>query len=468
VKEGSDNKSNNSLTDIIHDMYRFAELSNSGVRERLHFWLTGRELALALAVRATPGLKLAVWVPPWADLTSVVRKLSLFSDILLIAHDRSLPVDGFMVMPAPPDFWSPRIGVRRVYRSHEEAEEAARSNDDTTNLPPYPILQEPGPLATRGTPGGLMALARFTDCPYPELTYRWIFEEARPLIEAGRVLYAPFLTPPTGKRGPDLQNPATVAAYQALGAAPSATPDHCSFNASTLRVLFHLDLPYVENIPIDILTKLLGDEAEELGRFRQAVLAACAEAAKFTNTSELESATSEIQRDIIDGGIAELSKAARKMEKRRWFRAAGCTIASVALEVVTLLTGIILPGVSLAPSFVEWAWHAIEQGAFEKHSMHFLWRLRNHPWSAVPANALRYWEVPWQFDALAATGYFGHPLPHGLVCVPEKGKRYHLPTCRHVARSAIVMRVDLALENGFQACSECLPTPIEGPNAGNT
>jgi hypothetical protein len=257
-------------------------------------------------------------------------------------------------------------------------------------------------------------------------------------------------------------HPTTLAAGDVLGAGMATTwfPDLVDSNIP--HILWELKLPYLENVQTETLAQLMVDHSEELGRFRHALLLAYAEASRLTDSSNPSKIASQIQNEVIDNGVNELEKIAAKLEKRRWFRRVGCFISSISLEIVGFTAGSVFPGIGLVPPFITWAWEAVEKGAFERLPMHFLWRLRGKQEKYSPQSYLRYWKVPWLFDSLASTGYFGDNVSHGLVCVTSGGKRYHHPGCRYAAYSPIVMRIGLAEDNGYKPCSRCMKKHAKG------
>lgn len=104
------------LHELMRDLYDFSLMADIGPRERLSFWYSGMELALARAIRSVNGLKAVVQIDPHTDPSEVTRRLALVCDLLVLSHtERSKPVP-FMVIPA-----QQTSGLRESGRSQPDA-----------------------------------------------------------------------------------------------------------------------------------------------------------------------------------------------------------------------------------------------------------------------------------------------------------------------------------------------------------
>ena len=429
----------NRLQELMRDLYDFALMADIGSRERMSFWYSGMELALARAIRSSSGLKAVVQIDPSTDPSEVTRRLALVCDLLVLSHtERSKPVP-FMIMPAPPDFWSPRIGrvpVKRIdpreapsvddsSEASEEPETVASQAKSGSPRRQTPLPeQEPSPLAPRCTPGGSFAIARITDEPYPEAIYGWLFEEARDLVLAERTVYAPFLNGIGFQKVSDPDHDVRRATSSILKANVVAQSQDTWLSPKTVHAVLALDIPYLSDIPLPVLSKLMEDESEAITYCRNAILAACDELKGSIGSETLTSEIQRIQRNIVDEGVQRILAKCRSIEKRRWFRVAGCSVATLGAEIAAVAAGSIPGAITAAGGALAALFYELEKETEEDHSlsqypMYIVLRAKEQVGRPFKVPGRQPWRIPWFIEIAARSKGLGDDIEASLQFVDQ-------------------------------------------------
>lgn len=91
--------------------------------------------------------------------------------------------------------------------------------------------------------------------------------------------------------------------------------NEASRTASTEEVAFHVNMPVLNNVPIDTLVKIRSDQHEAFVRFRYALRRAIAERARTAGDDRAADLAAEIRRDLIDPEIEQIRQRLRSSEQ---------------------------------------------------------------------------------------------------------------------------------------------------------
>ncbi|MDZ4756399.1 MAG: hypothetical protein SGJ11_18145 [Phycisphaerae bacterium] len=243
------------------------------------------------AIQSAPGTKAVTVVADSRDAASAIRRAMIVADLVTFNVESYLGHPAIALLPIGDDVRSPVLGAseaidaatgRRGLASVETwmyavaigAIPAAVSSDGAVLLgtdwtksgPPrwqrtvFARLSD-SVLNARGerchVAGGAIHVQIPTDDPF--------LAEAQPLMRAGRLAFAPFVSSPAAD-GPDSESVLKSALLDSSLLSPSKA---ARSSLALSDPLLTLDVPYLENISLSTLAKVLDDEGDSVATFRR-------------------------------------------------------------------------------------------------------------------------------------------------------------------------------------------------------
>lgn len=241
---------------------------------------------------------------------------------------------------------------------------------------------------------------------------------------AERTVYAPFLNGISFPKDPSPDQGIRTAISNILKTNIVAQSHDTWLTPETIHAVLSLDIPYLSNIPLPVLSKLMEDESEAITYCRNAILAACDELKGSIGSEVLASEIQRIQRNIVDEGVQRILSKYRSIEKRRWFRSAGCAVATLGAEIAAVAAGSIPGAITAAGGALAALIYELEKETKEDHSlsqdpMYIVLRAKEEVGREFKAPGRQPWRIPWFIEIAARSKGLGDDIKASLQFVDE-------------------------------------------------
>jgi hypothetical protein len=211
---------------------------------------------------------------------------------------------------------------------------------------------------------------------YEDETYRWLSEQARELMISGSLAFVPFVrvTPEVGAADEALMKSG------ALGAAFATAGHEVHLQRGGLHLVTTLEVPYIDNIPLPLLSRVLADERDSLGVFRRAMDRAMEDIEATSDPTAVRSELKRIKRDLLEDELDRLEDTCRRITRMRTLSAAGAVVTTGAISLATAF-GMAIPQVIMGAAggltvTLAGLWQTFEEKRqVRKSPMYWLWKL---------------------------------------------------------------------------------------------
>jgi hypothetical protein len=238
---------------------------------------------------------------------------------------------------------------------------------------------------------------------FPRETVKQWTEDARSLIEAGRLAYLPdriLLTHkgtaqsgqpnwellPLDPHHPwNVLNPITASEANTSNLV-SLLRDNAPIQA--LRQLLEMEVPVIREFSLSDYHRLLDDERESVIKVRKALQEVVGQlhehTAKTDDPNELTTRALKIRDEIIRPELATLEEQFRRITTHRRIRMSGATLGTLVLSAGAILFpdfaaySAVLGGAGMGAAISEYAEYLRDKGQLRDNPYHFLWQLRRH------------------------------------------------------------------------------------------
>jgi hypothetical protein len=183
----------------------------------------------------------------------------------------------------------------------------------------------------------------------------------------------------------DLVNPSsfdcTFAGSDFVGWKAKLLSSFKSINDASFGALLNFDLPYLDQIPLDVLVKLKNDEEEAFRSFRVALKNAVQECLKFDVQSEtIENLAKHIHKTYIEPEVEGIKKKLDGISKMKSIRRSGAAIRFLSLTFNALLGnvfGVLIDSLSIGHTGIEeFVKIKEEKSSKKRNEMYLLWKLK--------------------------------------------------------------------------------------------
>jgi len=393
----------NDIATFNADLLGFIDKSPRATAENIDFYYKSEYEKCVAALKAHDGKSIAIVSPSEVEMDQLLRRCLLLTDIVIFNVATYSQEPKPMLLPVPDDVASPVLGVNTIIDSH-------------TRVPRFPtpseLLYVVTLLHSRGTAGEEASdflgfewgregfewrRTTYTrtsqpyknekqeDCHiavgagllYSENTYKWLMQQARPLLKAGNIVFAPFL-----RVAPDAWGGAeSLLKARYFLADVGATSIHLKTTDTRLHALLELDFPYFDGISLPLFAEILKDERDSFLSFRAALAQLVKNIQDIKDESKLIVEASYIRRNHIDPELSKLEGLIKRISKMRALRAAGCIVGSSAICLLSVLgippASLLLPAAGgIAANLMELAKRIEEEQKKRDNPMYFLWNLK--------------------------------------------------------------------------------------------
>jgi hypothetical protein len=189
----------------------------------------------------------------------------------------------------------------------------------------------------------------------PDTVADWLFENAKPFLQDGRV----FLSPGTNIGVPKRHGNSAILEYESLSGSATICPMQRYFN-----VIDEIDLPYLDSMSVPDLYKFCNDHKHELERFQQQ--------AKILFSGDGHSSEYAIKE--MKDAIAELQTGSRTMAMRSFLTSMGTSLAFGSLALASDIGQTVLAGGTLAQHAMQWWFErTVNQRELQSRSLWPVW-----------------------------------------------------------------------------------------------
>ncbi|MBF0553097.1 MAG: hypothetical protein HQK96_00910 [Nitrospirae bacterium] len=354
-------------------------------------------------IENTKGRTLFVFVENIDDIVAYSRRLLLIADNIVFNINQDQDNPDLSIFPIPDEFKSPVLGINPVL-------------DPITNklqVPPPALVAEMittfAKIYSEGkindsifgynwsNPDGSWQRSTFTrtsqsykndkgqDCHiavglgyrYDDSIYNWLLKDARPLLLSGHFTFAPFihLNPDSGLLNEQIQK------ARLLKSILTIRDKELRYSSGNTHFMTNLEVPFLENISLNLLSKVLQDEGESLNAFRRKVDRAIEDVLKKSNSSDFEKEMEYLKREFIDDELQRVRTVCQKITRMKVMSAANVIMINVVVTIAGLM-GANFPEILLSTPaytpFLSKLYEAYEEELNIKDSpMYFLWKLGN-------------------------------------------------------------------------------------------
>lgn len=359
------------LPRILRDLYEFTDGEDAeDFGPLFNFWYHANSNAISAALLAHHGLKITVDAPSARVLEALTKKLFLLTDTIVV---RSRPEDEDSLENL---FLIPKEGGYEPSFLNEVI-------DQLNELRPSPLtVRGPVPYWTSSD----KLLKNGMDCAYaaqmgggtPNDIIDFFQNDGRSAVEAGQIVYAPFVPPLELELEFARQN----ADFGAFFDTQPLYADDPWLGSNELATLFRLRFPCLEGLDLDTMEKVKDDHRDEFEAFSRTILKAVEASKACVGNSDFVLETQRIQRDIIDAGLADVQRSVNKIKRSPALQRQGVAIGLTFLAGAAYLgappwlwaTGIGASAVKLVTDRVT---EMETQGELKKSDHYFHWRLAN-------------------------------------------------------------------------------------------
>lgn len=353
------------------------------------------------ALHQVGGRKILVAAGNHTDITSSLRRLLLFADVVVVACEDAVAKSGLSFFPVPDDFKSPVLGLQSVMDENQKLRPPSpREVAYLTTLLVQRAQEQQSSASILGVewiPGGRGWQRTFytrTSEPFrnakgqachiaagivhagvPPL-YDWLQAEAKHLLLSGHPVWAPFVfTAP---------NPSTVdeGVMKASLLQSTFVLNGSKFTTTTgdIHPLMDIEVPYLENVPLPLLAKILKDEAESLCSFRREVDRAFEDIADSSDPAEAHRRIVRFRRELLEDELDRVKQTCERLRRMNTLSRIGAYVGTTAISIAGVI-GLDPPSAICGAAGVATATVAElyrnyeEKRGLRRSPMHFVWRL---------------------------------------------------------------------------------------------
>lgn len=338
----------------------------------MNFWYRANTPALSAALTAHPGLKLVVDASSVRSLEQMTKKLFLLADTIVL---RGLfpepPRDPGLLEP---EYLAPTSNYKPGYVDELRPE--------LQKLRPSPLtLMGPAPYWTSTA----KTLKNGQHCAYamdmhggtPREIVKWVAGPGRPLLESGRIAYAPFI-PSLELEHEFIRKGVDLSAYFNTSPCFHHTADWLT--KQQLDVLFSLQFPFLEGLDLDTMAKVKHDYHDEFASFSRLMLTSINTVRAAVDTENFAAEIRNVQRNCIDAGVSDVERSFKKISAMSSLRKKGMLIGLVSLNAAAylgapelfLVSGLAASGVKMINDKIE---ELKERNQLREFKHYFLWKV---------------------------------------------------------------------------------------------
>jgi len=391
------------LANLNQGMFRLISSFPQATSELVDFHFKSTVEEYVDAITTAGGRKVLMVSRNASDIAANLRKVLLLSDLVVFNCESYVRSQGLSFFPITDEFRSPVLGLApildtgtRKYRPPKPVEIAYLATALAQKA-----LECPAPIRLlgiewSGTSRG-WERSEFTRTSEPYYNDRGerchiaaglihvqlpkndtLLQELQPLLEAGGLVFAPFIRTGTDAAVVDegvLKASLIDAVLTVEGTA--VRTDHGSVHPLAL-----LKVPYIEKVPLQLLCRILEDEQESIRAFRLALDRALEDMRDSAEPSEAAREVRRFKREVIEDELDKVRQVCDRVSRMNALTRIGAYVATGALSIAGVLgldpPSVIIGAASVATATVAELYRNYqEKRGIRKSPMYFVWRLES-------------------------------------------------------------------------------------------
>lgn len=324
------------------------------------------------AIEQTAGRTLFVTAQDAHQIQTLIRQLVLISDTIVFNVASYSGAGKISFFPIPDKLRSPVLGLNSVLDAKSKRERpptpaemayvlsvlGSRSLDSGN---PEGIL---GIEWTPGTPGWQQSRFTRTSEPFRNKSGQKchiasglshieipdgddLFEEMKALFNNGDVVFAPYVR--TSVEAPFIDEGVLKAGL--FGGTLAIQDLKIRTQTGNLHPMTSLKIPYLEGVPLPVLSKILKDEGESLDSFRKQLGRAMEDMEIATDPRESQQIATRFKREILEDELERVRQSLERVAKMNTLARIGVYVGTTTLVVAGIL-GLGLPKIVVGASGV--------------------------------------------------------------------------------------------------------------------
>ena len=317
------------------------------------------------AIENVRGRKITIFSQSLDDFYFSIKPLLLLSDTIIFNFNDYHDSPYISIFPIPDKFISPALGVNPILdpqtRKYRFPKPAA------IKLFSSKVINEKIPDSIFGyewnRPESSWQLTKFTktsepfineykeNCHiavglgymYDDTIYEWLLKDGRSLLIDGNFVFTPFI-----RKTPNDENlDEGLHKSRLLNSSLITTHDDIKISKGELNILSELEIPYLENIPMELLIKAKNDYGESLSEFQREVNKKIEELIETNDPEIIKKDMKHLKRDLFEEEFNIVNKLCNKLLRKKVFSSLGAVLTTTSVTIAGVL-GLGLPGIILA------------------------------------------------------------------------------------------------------------------------
>lgn len=338
----------------------------------LNFWYRANTPALSAALTAQPGLKLIIDAPSVRSLEQMSQKLFLLADTIVLRGLSPEPPRDLELLE--PHHLTPTSNYKPGY-----IDEVIPQLEKLRPSPLTLMGSTPYWSSTSKTLKNGLHAAYATDMHRgtPREVVQWISGPGRPLLESGRLSYAPFI-PSLEMEQEFLRKRIDLSAY--FNTSPCFHHSADWLTKQQLDVLFSLQFPCLDGLDLDTLARVKYDYHEEFESFSRLMLNSLNTVKAAVDTEQFAAEVRNVQRNLIDAGVSDVEKTFKKISALSSLRKKGMVVGLLGLNAaaylgapeLVLVSGLAASGIKMVADKID---ELKEHNQLKEFKHYFLWKV---------------------------------------------------------------------------------------------
>ena len=326
-------------------------------------WYEANFVNLAYAIKREEGLKLILDVNSFSNFEVYCKKLFLISDVLILRDTivRNEKENTAVVIPVRdcrkeyPELKT--IEGSLILKAPPHAGNWTSSSDKLKNNEVVPLAIKYGSY-------------------FSEQVYDWFLGSGREYISQGNIVYAPFIPSLEIEMAFFNKGYSFSDNYNYM---PLYSKSYDWFDADSLKSLFLLNLPTLENIDIETINQIKQDDYDNYCLFRNEILNSIKDIKACYGKTNFMEEVRYIQRNRIDDNLNKLQMRMKRLKRMDTLRKMSLAIGAISIDIacsgtVTELT----PILETATLGINEAIAQLQgKGELQENPCYFLWKINN-------------------------------------------------------------------------------------------
>lgn len=213
---------------------------------------------------------------------------------------------------------------------------------------------------------------------YSDSLYQFIFKDADTLFTDGNIVFSPFLRT-SGNINNTMYN---VLKAGALNTNFFVFDSRFSENPCKIDILENIAIPYIENVSIQTLSKIIKDEGESLASFRNKFQRVIEDIQDQEDSEKIKREMKHLKRDLFEDELEEVEKLCKKVIKMKTLSSVGAVVTTGIISVSAYF-GLDIASIIMAAGTTGYATanelynHYLVTQELKKNPMYFIWKIKS-------------------------------------------------------------------------------------------